>query len=208
MDAQRRRSFVAATAGSTPAVPYVDEELPGLAADEWPVLVAQAVIEPYQRTTEGYLIRAVSIPLLKIIQEILKDPSLMYKINDRKWEEIIVGSYKQSGLYDEVTLTPRSGDDGIDLIALKKGFGSVRILESVKRYTPKHYVKAKEVRDLLGALDSDRKASKAILSTTWKFAPRVKTNPKFTQYMPHRLELVDLPDLLDRLKLFTNLVGL
>lgn len=204
METQRRRSFVAATAGGTPAVPYVDEELPAPAADELPVLVSRAVIIPYQKTSEGYLIRAVSLPLLKIIEMILKDPSHMYKIDPRKWEEIIAAAYDQSGQFDEVTLTPRSGDDGRDVIAVRNGFGSVRLLESVKRYSPKQHVEASEVRDLLGALGSDHRASKGVLSTTWEFAPKVKTNPQFTQYMPHRLELVDIKDLMERFKQYTD----
>jgi len=47
------------------------------------------------------------------------------------WEEIIAGAYKKAG-FDEVTLTPRSGDLGRDVIAIKKGLGSVRVIDQVK----------------------------------------------------------------------------
>ena len=83
-----------------------------LAGPDFPVLVSQAVIIPYQKTFEGELIRAVTLPLLAIIQKILEDPSRLYGIDPRKLEEIIAATYDESGLFDEVTLTPRSGDRG------------------------------------------------------------------------------------------------
>jgi restriction system protein len=201
---QQRRQIAASWNFAAPPPSASEDDLPAPPTVELPVLVSQAVIIPYQKTTEGYLIRAVTLPLRKIIQMILKDPKLMQEFDPRKWEELIAATYQVSGLYDEVTLTPRSGDDGKDVIAVKKGFGSVRLLESVKRYAPNRVVEASEVRDLLGALSSDQKASKGILSTTSMFAPKVKTNPQFTQYMPTRLELVDGKDLLERFKEYTT----
>ena len=52
-----------------------------------------------------------------------------------KWEELIAAAFDRSG-YDEVILTPRSGDHGRDVIAIKKGIGTVRIIDSVKAYKP------------------------------------------------------------------------
>jgi restriction system protein len=118
------------------------------------------------------------------------DPSLIYQIDPRKWEEIIAASYQESGLFDEVILTQRSNDGGKDVIALKKGYGSVRFVESVKRYKPGNEVTADDVRSL-GFLLSDPKNSKGIVSTTWKFAPKIEEDPLIKQFMPYRLELVD-----------------
>jgi len=58
---------------------------------------------------------------------------------------------RQSG-FDEVTLTPRSGDYGRDVIAIKKGIGTIRVIDQVKAYKPGHLVGANDVRALLGAL--------------------------------------------------------
>jgi restriction system protein len=140
---------------------------------------------------------------------ILKDLTRMYEIDPRKWEEIVAATYHESGEFDEVTLTPRSCDLGRDVIAVKKGFGSVRIIESVKRRTPglKHHVTAEEVQALLAAVLSDPQASKGIVSTTWEFAPKIKDNPYIAQYIPHRLELVNGTDLVERLKEYTKLAG-
>jgi restriction system protein len=125
-------------------------------------------------------------------------------LTPRKWEEIIAASYDASGLFDEVTLTPRSGDRGRDVIAVKKGFGSVRLIESVKRHTPGTKTTAEEVQALLGVMLSDPQASKGIVSTTWEFAPMIWDNPHITQYIPHRLELVDGKALVKRLKEYTT----
>ena len=101
----------------------------------------------------------------------------MYQIDPHKWEEIIAATYDQSGRFDEVTLTPRSGDRGRDVIAVKKGFGSVRLIESVKRHKPGTKTTAEDVQALLGVLLSDPQANKGVVSTTWEFAPLIWENP-------------------------------
>jgi restriction system protein len=180
---------------STPIVPP---------PEDFPVLLSRAVIIPYEKTFEGHLIWSITAPLRSIIERIMKDPSLIYEIGPRKWEEIIAATYDESGLFDEVILTPRSGDDGRDVIAVKNGFGSVRLIESVKRYKPGHVVKAAEVRDLLGALHADPQASKGVVSTTSDFAPMIWKTPQIMQYVPHRLELVNETALMERLKEYTK----
>jgi restriction system protein len=173
--------------------------------DDFPVLVSRVVITVYGKTDEGQLIRAVTLPLQEIIEKLLKDPSRVYEIDDRTWEKIIAAHYEATGLYDEVTLTPPSGDHGRDVIAVKRGFWSVRVIESVKRYKPKHLVKASEVRDLIGALEGDKQATKAVLSTTSDFAPKIKKTPQIMQYVPHRLELMNWTELLKRFAESMNL---
>jgi restriction system protein len=138
--------------------------------------------------------------LLAIIRMLLDDPARMYGIDPRKWEEIIAGSYEASGLFDRVILTPYSGDHGLDIIAEKDGFGSVRLIESVKRYSPGNEVPAKDVRELLGVLSGDQRATKGVVSTTWEFAPELKDDPFIKPFLPYRLELVNGTNLLLRLK--------
>ena len=171
---------------------------------DFPTLLSQAIIIPDKETEDGQLIKAVSFPLLAIIQRIIEDPSRMYDVHPRKWEEIVAATYAESGLFDEVTLTPRSGDRGRDVIAVKNGFGSVRLIESVKRYSPGKKTTAEEVQAFLGVLLSDPQANKGIVSTTWEFAPMILENPHIKQYVPHRLELVDRKTLVERLKEYTT----
>jgi restriction system protein len=89
-----------------------------------------------------------------------------------------------------VILTPQSGDLGRDVIAVKKGIGSVRVIDQVKAYKPDHLVTAEDVRALVGVVQLDR-ASKGFLTTTSDFAPRIKTDPLLAQVMPHQIELIN-----------------
>ena len=123
---------------------------------------------------------------------------MAFQIPTDKWEEIVAGAYKKAG-FDEVILTPRSGDLGRDVIAIKKGIGEVRIIDQVKAYKPGHLVTANDVRALIGVLPFDG-ASKGFLTTTSDFAPRIKEDPLITPYIPWRLELINGPTLIKRLK--------
>ena len=136
-------------------------------------LLLQAVIVPGAKTSEGLLIQAVALPWLDIIEALKDDPALAFTIDARKWEEIIAGAYSKAG-FEEVTLTPRSGDLGRDVIAVKYGLGTVRVIDQVKAYGPNHLVTANDVRALLGVLHGD-KASKGFLTTTSDFAPSFGT---------------------------------
>jgi len=161
-------------------------------------LLLQTVIVPGAKTSEGQLIEAVTIPWFEMIAHIEKDPASVYQIGPRKWEEIIAGAYKKAG-WDEVILTPRSGDYGRDVIATKWGIGSVRVIEQVKAYKPGHLVNADEVRALMGVLHEDT-ASKGFLSTTSDFAPRLREDPLIRPLIPSRLGLINRETLINRLR--------
>jgi restriction system protein len=161
-------------------------------------LLLQAVVVPGVKTDEGQLIEAVALPWFEIIAALSRNPSLAYQIKDRKWEEIIAGAYQRAG-FDEVTLTPRSGDFGRDVIAVKRGLGTVRIIDQVKAYGPSHLVTADDVRALLGVLQGD-KASKGFLTTTSDFAPKLRDDILLKPFMPAQLELINGKMLLARLE--------
>ena len=110
-----------------------------------PSLLLQAVIVPGDKTQEGQLVKAVALQWFDIIELLSRDPAAAYQIEARKWEEIIAGAYQRAG-FDEVTLTPRSGDFGRDVIAVKHGLGIVRVIDQVKAYGPGHLVAADDVR--------------------------------------------------------------
>lgn len=163
-----------------------------------PSLLLQAVIVPGAKTNEGQLIEAVTLPWFEIIELLTRDPSLAFQITDRKWEELIAGAYQRAG-FDEVTLTPRSGDFGRDVIAVKRGLGTIRIIDQVKAYGPNHLVTADDVRALLGVLQGD-KASKGFLTTTSDFAPKLRDDILLKPFMPAQLELINGKMLLARLQ--------
>jgi len=162
-----------------------------------PQLLLQTVVDFGERTSEGRLIEAVTLPWFDIIEALKKDWNAAYQIDPTMWEEIVAGAYRKAK-FDEVILTPRSGDLGRDVIAIKKGLGSVRIIDQVKRYTPPHLVEADDVRALMGVLQTDG-ASKGFLTTTSDFAPKIKTDPLITPLIPIRLALINGQELLKRL---------
>lgn len=161
-------------------------------------ILMQTVIVAGDKSSEGRLVEAVAVPWFDIIDLLNRDPELAFKISAEKWEEIVAGAYKKCG-FDEVTLTPRSGDHGRDVIAVKRGLGLVRVIDQVKAYSRGHLVTADDVRALVGVLHGDG-ASKGFLTTTSDFAPRLRTDPLLTPFMPSRLELINGDQLLARLR--------
>jgi len=158
----------------------------------------QTVIVPGERTPDGLILEAVGVAWFEIINRIAADPDEAFRIPPRMWEEIIAGAYKQAK-YDEVILTPRSGDFGRDVIAIKKGLGMVRVIDQVKAFKPGHLVTADDVRALMGVLQTDG-ASKGFLTTTSDFAPKLREDPLIVPLMPSRLELIDGKTLFEKLK--------
>jgi restriction system protein len=153
-------------------------------------LKVQSIIIPDQKVAEGVLIKSVSMIWARIVEVLHRDWPRAYEIPPRVWEEIVAGAFSKAK-YDEVILTPRSGDGGRDVIATRHGFGSIRILGEVKAYAPGHLVRQEQVRAVLHVLANDHKASKAIITTTSDFAPKMESDPTIEPYLPHRLELMN-----------------
>ncbi len=171
---------------------------PGRVAKQ-PGVTLSALLTFGAKHAEGRLIEAVALPWFEILKTIQSDPNVAYQIEPHKWEEIIAGAYHRAG-FDEVILTPRSGDKGRDVVATKHGVGSIRIFDQVKAYKPGHLVTADEVRALLGVITGADNVSKGVITTTSDFAPRIVDDPYLSKYMPHRLELKPREVLLPWLK--------
>jgi len=161
----------------------------GSAAEAPPeVALAFALLDLGGRTREGDLIVAVRPAWTQILEELERDPHALQKLSARQAEELVAGGWRDHGW--QVTLTPRSGDGGVDIIATRRDLdGAIRILDQVKRYKPGHLVTAEDVRAMWGVLDADRRASKAYVTTTSGFAPGIEC--EFADRMPSRIELRD-----------------
>jgi restriction system protein len=153
-------------------------------------LSVSSVIIPERSTAQGILIRSTSLVWGEIVQALGNDWTLAYRLTPEKWEEIVAGAFKKAQ-YDDVTLTPRSGDHGRDVIAIKRGIGCVKIIGSVKRYAPGHLVGYDDIRALLGVLSGERDTSKGIITTTSDFPTRVNEDPFIAPFLPTRLELIN-----------------
>jgi len=153
-------------------------------------VVLESIIATDRKTSEGVLIQATGAVWLEIAKRLGDDWSIALQIPPDKWEEIVAGAFKKFG-YDEVTLTPRSADHGRDVIAVKSGVGSIRILGSVKAYKPGHLVTKEQVHALAGVVSLDPNASKGLLATTSDFAPRLMDDVRLKEATPHRIELMN-----------------
>src|SRR5271165_1902646 len=131
-----------------------------------------------------------------IIERLKNNPGIAFEIPPYKWEEIVAGSYRKAG-FDEVILTPRSGDGGRDVIAIMHAIGSVRVIDQVKAYKPGHLVTADDVRALYGVLVLDG-AAKGFLTTTSDFAPLLTKDLLLGSIIPSRIELINGKALLAR----------
>jgi restriction system protein len=167
-----------------------------------PSLTVTSLIIPAAKTSSGILIGSTQA-LWKSIANTLGDNwSLAYQIPPERWEEIVAGAFKNDG-YDEVTLTPRSGY-GRDVIAIKHGFGCVKVLGSVKAYAPGRLVSYEAVRSLMGVINSERDTSKGIITTTSDFPPLIESDPFIAPHLPTRIELVNGAKLQQWLKNLTK----
>jgi restriction system protein len=161
------------------------------------VLLQAAIILTGDRTQEGILVQGVAVAWEEIIRQLAQDPEFLFKITWRKLEELIAGAYEREG-WSKVILTPRSADGGRDIIATKTGFGSICFYDQVKAYKPGHIVTANDVRAMYGVLNLHPNVSKALVTTTSRFAPGVFN--EFKSVMPTRLELKEGAQLLEWLQ--------
>jgi len=155
-----------------------------------PMLLQAALVQHGPSTEEGALVKAVALPWLEIVSLIEANPEILHRMPWERIEELVAGAYQREG-WDEVTITPRSGDGGRDIIAVRRGICSIRIIDQVKAYSPGHRVTANDVRALLGVLSSDLNVSKGIVTTTADFAPRIAEDKSIKPFVPYRLELKD-----------------
>ena len=155
-----------------------------------PSITVSSLIIPDGRTNEGTLISSTSVIWDEIARLLANDWSVASQIPSDKWEDLVAGAFHKAG-YDEVILTPRSGDHGRDVIAIKRGIGCVKIIGSVKAYKPGNLVPYDDIRALLGVMSGERDVSKGIISTTSGFPPLVEKDPFIAPFMPTRLELMD-----------------
>ncbi len=162
---------------------------------------SEIVLQAIVRVDRQDFVKVCDVSWLNIWRSIKADPEFINRFarHPRKFEEFLAATYDKLG-FDEVTLTPASGDGGRDVIAVKHGFGSIRILEQAKAYSPGHLVTHDDIRAMLGVLQTDPNSSKAIITTTSDFQPGIFTGPEFKPFMPHRLETKNGKQLIEWLK--------
>ncbi|MRS01895.1 restriction endonuclease [bacterium] len=134
--------------------------------------------------------RVVRISLDEINDELVrylaKHPEKMREMSPRKFEELIADLFNNQGF--QVTLTPRSKDGGMDVIAVQRdGIGTVMVIVECKRYAEGNKVGVEIARGLYGVVEQQR-ATRGIIATTSFFTKGVVD---FRKTIPHRLGLAD-----------------
>lgn len=178
----RERNLDSPAPRASTTIRWFAEEIP-------PQVTIQALIIAGDKVSEGRLVEGVGIAWNEIVKMIVRNPEELYNIDPRSFEELIAGAYEKSGEFDRVILTPRSGDKGRDVIAEKDGFGSLRIIDQIKRNRITHPVTADDVRALVGVVYMDHNVSKGIVTTSGLFAPNIEKDEQIQKVLPYRLEL-------------------
>lgn len=102
-----------------------------------------------------------------MLNELRKNPTDLYKLSPRRFEELIAEVLMRKGY--NVELTPATRDGGKDIyVARKDDLGSFLYLVECKHYEPTHKVGVSVIRDLYGVL-SKEKATYGIVVTTSDF---------------------------------------
>lgn len=124
--------------------------------------------QPLNQQSPEYhqVIVSVSATNEEIMQILKKDPTVVWKLPPRKFEEIVAEILNKQGY--QVELTPASGDGGVDIYAAKKdGLGQFLYLVECKRYVPPDKVGVEIVRSLYGVLQVQKATAGAIVTTSY-----------------------------------------
>jgi hypothetical protein len=100
----------------------------------------------------------------ELIALLASNPTLMYGLHPRKFEEVVARLFEKQGF--SVTLTPASKDGGFDFFAeLQTPMTSLLVMAECKRYSAERKVGIEVVRGLHSVLETN-KANKALVITS------------------------------------------
>lgn len=138
----------------------------------------------------GHEERQIIIDVSRVNEDFLKkvyeEPTLIYEITSRRFEEFVAEILDRLGY--EVTLTPASNDGGKDIYAAKKDdLGSFLYVVECKKYAPDNHVGVGLIRQLNGVVQAER-ATAGILATTSFFTRGAK---EFQARLSNQISLKD-----------------
>ena len=110
---------------------------------------------------------------LEILEYIKSQPSKIFTLSPREFEELIAAIFKNQGFH--VELTPETRDGGVDIIAVEKSIytGETVHLIECKRWAPENKVGFSIVQRMLGAIYQYR-ANKGAIVTTSSFTSNAR----------------------------------
>jgi len=121
-----------------------------------------------------------------MLNELNKNPTDLYQLSSRRFEELVAEILTRKGY--KVELTPATRDGGKDIYAARKNdLGSFLYIVECKKYKPTHKVGINVLRDLYGVLSKER-ATYGVAVTTSYFS---KPAQEFQQELQFQMSLQD-----------------
>jgi len=120
-------------------------------------------------------LRRVEFAPFTLLERVARNPEAMRLLDSREFEQFVAMLVEKLG-FENVILTPRSGDEGRDVLATLNVHGlSILCAIECKRYAPNRPVGPDVARALLGVIGHPAtRATKGILVTTSSFTPAAK----------------------------------
>lgn len=139
-----------------------------------PSVAESRLVEVVPADALGDLKRVEFAPLV-LLDRALRNPQIMRLLRSREFEGFIAALIEQLG-FEDVILTPRSGDQGRDVLATKRVHGiPIMFAFECKRYAPEKPVGPEIARALLGTIaHGHTRASKGVIVTTSYFTPSAR----------------------------------
>jgi transcriptional regulator with XRE-family HTH domain len=169
-------------------------EVEGMQVPEPPVLHTSGVLGPDGRPLDPNdpAFERIEVVYRDVSEELLRrvgqNPELMREMHWRDFERLVADLFERDGF--DVELTPRSGDKGVDLFAVRKtGLGrSLYVVQAKQHAAP---IEPHFVRDFAWVIERQR-ATGGVLATTSRFSPGAVEEQQQLQF---RMTLSDFSDL-------------
>lgn len=153
-------------------------------------------------TDAGLIIPRVIDSTRLLADKLLKEPSSIFELPPRRFEELIAELVRQFGW--QVELTPATRDGGRDIVAIVPSeLGNLLCVIEAKRYRQDRKVGVELVRQLWGTISHDD-ASMGVLVTSSTFSSEAK---EFQRQHRFRLHLKDNGDVFGWLRTYNNTIG-
>lgn len=137
----------------------------------------------------------------ELIRLLATDPSLMYGLNSRRFEELVARLFEKRGF--DVTLTPPSKDGGFDFFAkLNNPVAPFLIVGECKRYNPGRKVGVEVVRGLHSVTETQGAHQGLVITSSFFTAGAVE----YQRVLGAKMGLKDFDDLVGWLNETPNLV--
>jgi hypothetical protein len=126
----------------------------------------------------------------KLTEAVRRNPKRLDELSAVQFEEFIAELFEENGY--KVTLTKKSRDGGIDVIAEKADVIDLAILAQCKKYAPHRPIGAQVIREMTGVLDINKAAAGAVFTTSRFTATAIEE----AKVIRHRMSLLDYFDIL------------